>query len=862
MSRSLSQQNVGNTSPVVQRASRINRRRRVLEQAVCETLEQRRLLSFTYQYSFWDGFPEGGVHDEPGGDSIQPDGNWYTSFPDGSSSLEPQDHDVVIGGPYAQADFFDQSGTATGEVSADDVRGRNSSDDVISSPWDPISSYEYHIVTGSFLGFHEGTTFSASATMNFTDSPDRSWYFRAPVYDVLDFNLTADTCLITANGVRPSDGATALSFDDLGGLSQHLDLSRAISTAALSTSGSGGLFGGFNLESIPYLQNSFPSTNGYGTLSRSDILGLIWDDSTGWILLETGDNEWTISSESAGGRFYHDDTAHEYIWEGSDGAKTIFADFTGLAGPSGKFLRSVSAAGQEEHVTWSSGLPTSIGTTYDDPYSSGTIAESLDFTYSGGKVSRATLSRDSVPVRTVDYTYDTSGQLEWVTIRDGDHTAPVVEQKYYRWYDGTTSEGRAGDLKLVMGHEAILFATAALTGSETLESKSDAFLRDYADQYLVYERYTENGVEQARVIEQTILGDGAGCGCGVGNEGAGVYRYEYEDETPTHGEVGRNAWRNKTIEYLPDDTPGSWSDNDQRIVYTNKWGQPILDIVKDTAANTEHLTWYRYNSRGQEILRAQSSAITGYDSDLADLVDFGESGSYLSEDAGLLHFTEYYTAEDNVAESLIGYTKRTGVQRGEAGDQVPLYAYTYTDGAIADDGVWFVETMTEYGGDGTRELVTKYDYVFHVDGSTPTNQIKKRTISRPQVDGAQNGADSTSGSFSTNYVSETYYDAFGNIIWERDADGYINYYERDTATGAITKQIIDADPTAITTNPLDIAPSRGSGLPSALALITLREVDDRGRTIKETDPNGNITYTVYDDTLEDGDLIETRTYQG
>src|SRR5205823_2686913 len=101
-----------------------------------------------------------------------------------------------------------------------------------------------------------------------------------------------------------------------------------------------------------------------------------------------------------------------------------------------------------------------------------------------------------------------------------------------------------------------------------------------------------------------------------------------------------------------------------------------------------------------------------------------------------------------------------------------------------------------------------------------------------------------------------YNDTYGRPIWRKDADGYLTYTAYDQPTGAVVKTITDVDTTH--TSDFQNLPS-GWSTPSGggLHLIRLYEVDDKGRTTKETDPAGNVTYTVYNDAND-----EVRTYAG
>ncbi len=96
-------------------------------------------------------------------------------------------------------------------------------------------------------------------------------------------------------------------------------------------------------------------------------------------------------------------------------------------------------------------------------------------------------------------------------------------------------------------------------------------------------------------------------------------------------------------------------------------------------------------------------------------------------------------------------------------------------------------------------------------------------------------------------MTRTVYDSFGRPVWTRDGDGYIDYTAYDQVTGAVVETITD-----VNTNDS----GEFSGLPSgwaspsttsALNLITTYVVDGFGRTVQETDPNGNVIDTLYDD---------------
>src|SRR5262249_42622435 len=83
------------------------------------------------------------------------------------------------------------------------------------------------------------------------------------------------------------------------------------------------------------------------------------------------------------------------------------------------------------------------------------------------------------------------------------------------------------------------------------------------------------------------------------------------------------------------------------------------------------------------------------------------------------------------------------------------------------------------------------------------------------------------------------FDTAGRPIQLRDADGFVTTWAYDPATSAVIRVVRDA------------------GDPTHLNLTTTAEVDGLGRPTRVTDPNGNVTYIVYNDPNH-----EVRTYPG
>lgn len=147
-------------------------------------------------------------------------------------------------------------------------------------------------------------------------------------------------------------------------------------------------------------------------------------------------------------------------------------------------------------------------------------------------------------------------------------------------------------------------------------------------------------------------------------------------------------------------------------------------------------------------------------------------------------------------------------------------------------------------------LTTLHEYTWYLDGSSnPTNRVKSETITLPTVSTGHNGSNTTQ-------QTKTFFDELSRPVWSKNADGFITYTEYDTTTGAVVKRITDVDTSQ--TGDFQNPPS-GWQTPAGggLHLTTEMEADSQGRTTKTTDPNGNITYIVYNDADH-----EVRTYPG
>src|SRR5262249_17751024 len=147
--------------------------------------------------------------------------------------------------------------------------------------------------------------------------------------------------------------------------------------------------------------------------------------------------------------------------------------------------------------------------------------------------------------------------------------------------------------------------------------------------------------------------------------------------------------------------------------------------------------------------------------------------------------------------------------------------------------------------DGTGAQTTSHTYTWFAG----TVQVQSMTTARPVIAAAQNGPGVADQDISV-------YDTYGRMVWGQDANGFLHYRAYDPGTGAVVTSIHDvttADTGEFTGLPAGWSTPAGGGL----NLVTTAQVDSLGRDVQQTDPNGNVSYMVYDDPDH-----EFRVYQG
>ncbi len=545
-------------------------------------------------------------------------------------------------------------------------------------------------------------------------------------------------------------------------------------------------------------------------------------------------------------------TSTVFILSDSIGNQMTFANAS--AGNSGTFQTYRESIGNGISATNS-------GTTISQVLAGG-HSQTYTYTYSSGRVSSVTLTKDNstVPTMTMSYRYYTggsggiSGDLEWVK------TVSVTgdwQLSYMQYYTSSGDSFQGGLKYLVSGASALRMLAsvgvtdpASLSDSTLSSSLALAAISSYADLYYVYD-------DAHRITSMTIQGEG----CSLCTGGLGTSSFEYF--VSNYDGSDYNTWKYRTTETLPgyDANHTSNSENAQVITYSNFLGQTILRVTVQTATDTKWLEYFRYDSSGRQILHALPSAVTGYDESLPDLIGCDSTGNlqYVSNSAGLVEHTEYYgggetLATESTAGGAIGYLNATAISHGDGGGTPTKYYQSFTDyikhvanGAsfyyTAHTSV-FPQNVTSSSSTGARTITYSYTWQVQVNNTTQTSaQIATIKTTMPGVSTGNNGPGTENGD-----TSVVAFDSYGRAVWTKDGDGYGNYSEYDSATGAVTKTIVDVASSQLPSTLITLLNNASvSYHPTGLNLTTNYTNDSVGRTTVISDPKGNLSYTVYDD---------------
>ena len=239
----------------------------------------------------------------------------------------------------------------------------------------------------------------------------------------------------------------------------------------------------------------------------------------------------------------------------------------------------------------------------------------------------------------------------------------------------------------------------------------------------------------------------------------------------------------------------------------------------------------------------------------------------LNSDAGVIYqyryVNQYYLGSPDWNKKIFDLL----VKKGRDGGYYYISADDY-GGGTNDKPTWLTVASYAYPvptpiGADRKNLAnaneTLYEYAFWDVADT---QVKKKTTTHPTVSTGENG----SGVATT---TEQCFDKVGRLCWTKDGEGYVNYHAYHPVTGQLSFSMVDVhDPSSpgseITggdnsgPSSADVKwdawtamgastnlPTRGSGLPTGLGLVSKQEFDALGRASASIDPGGAKHFTLY-----------------
>ena len=613
-------------------------------------------------------------------------------------------------------------------------------------------------------------------------------------------------------------------------------------------------------QQVNYSANTAVANNGmYGSSRLSQTtpsLVLVGNNTSNLQHIQlpwNGTNIRNFRQTSVGGSLYLADAGgtdqitregSQFVYRNLSGETIRFRDFSGSnILLRGQFMSRSDSNGNRLEVTSnhpSGAIATLAGYQANSPnpverWSYSYIATGLP---NAGKLLTAEVRRDDATLlRSTLYTYynkndpnGSLGDLKMLTVRDG--SGGLIDHQYFRYYKSGQADFQFGfnsALKYSFDFDSIQRLRSNVA---SIDLATDAQIAPYAKEYFRYDT-------SRRIVRHDI--QGVGCTVCTGGIGTNTFNYETRDAVA----ADYNRWVFKVTQTLPD--------GNQKIIYENYRRQVMLEVdhILVDAANPSNVgkMWGNYTrydaSTGKSIWKATPSALE-LPANLATLEQYPDlmnnvAGNlqYVRDNSGVIYVTGYYnstTATDTIAGGISLYVGQQSLRRGELGSDILQSSTQYFARSVGGLTSSYIASQTQYPNeDLSNPLTTTFQYTFFA-GSTA---IQSRTTNKPIVVSAQNGSNTVDS-------TTTVFDQAGRAIWSKDQDGFLTFRAYDPESGAVVREIVDVD----TTKTADfsalpagwVTPSGGG-----LHLKTTYGVDRLGRTIETVDPNGNVTYTRYDD---------------
>jgi hypothetical protein len=370
------------------------------------------------------------------------------------------------------------------------------------------------------------------------------------------------------------------------------------------------------------------------------------------------------------------------------------------------------------------------------------------------------------------------------------------------------------------------------------------------------------------VASETVNGSCPSCGGGIY---AGVKRNYYylaiQGWTPPPALGGSSGYNEKVNFAIIEDTVTNVNSSAYRNIYGLGYnGHKLREVFLPDPAAEPDSAWCKSMKVNTDWRITEQRMPSAHKDEVAGNADIAKCLNPTSgtNDADTVSATEGVVYHYEYTNSLgIGNGKyQTGVlvSKGTTNPKHYIKATNWTNYGTGGATNFQMSSSFEYPtaittrSSNAGEIETTYSYTFW--SGTNDTVTKTKTTTLPAISTGENG----SGTATT---TSKYYDTYGRLRWTKDGEGYVNYYSYHPYTGARSYEAIDVnDPSSpgseITSGSTGkwIAwtegdadgnyPTRGSGLPTGLALVSKTEYDDLGRSSLNVNPSGAKHYIAYE----------------
>ena len=497
----------------------------------------------------------------------------------------------------------------------------------------------------------------------------------------------------------------------------------------------------------------------------------------------------------------------------------------------------------------------------------------VDYTYSGDDLTAV----DTPSGSDVDYTYkagghhaDTGPAGALVGLEASGGSRPTRNTQYRYHSDGKLKAvySPAAIQRLLADNSNLSTLADVLAKADSYSTGGSAPIEDFAAQTFAYHasntstssvntawttgenlqsKYGGSNLDETDFVSVETLRNGAGGGC-CGGSGDGVEKRFYYMTNSGHTAGNTNSVERIIVE---DTVDSAGSAAYRKVTGVNESGRLLRSVLIDDPTAGSPKYWcqsWKVDTDGRVTEYRQVSAHSvDSDADVAKFLD-GHAGTNdgdtLHDSSGVIHT---YTHNSD------GKQTETKVQEGENGTAYFVSATDYYGGTNAHR-MYLVTANYRYPTKTTTKTSgekTEYTYTFW----TGTDTIKTMKTTLPVVATSQNGSGVATESWQ-------YFDDLGRLRWTEDGEGYINYYSYHPTLSTQAYMIVDADPASLPSDASNNStkwitpsdgqassnkPTRDSGLPPELELVTSSEFNADGMQTLRVDAGGAEHYTVYDE---------------